>query len=133
MGQGIYTAVVFGSVEPPGIQVCDSAGYWDEAEWFQTLCSRLRHVDKNAVLTGYETDTKYAGVVVACSDECLCDNWHAVDFSRRVITDLNEWIAEKCGDKLASAKAAWDEIRATGRQHGADIPEGKILIVCDWD
>ena len=132
MGQGIYTAFVFGAIDPP-IETIDDAGYHETAEWFDRLASRLRHDEKNAVLTGYETDKKFAGVVIACSDPCLVDDWHCVEFSRRVIVNLDDWIAENCADKLVSARAAWEQIREAGRDNGVEIPEGGLLIVSDWD
>lgn len=134
MGQGIYTAIVYGVIDPP-TEETDEDGDTEAAGWYEDAerAAEGRHVVRFDV--AYEAKPFYRGVVVAVSDRHIAARMRVPLFARYTmrINGLLDWVTDNAGPTFDRAIAAWEDIREAGRQNGAEVPEGELLLVCDWD
>jgi hypothetical protein len=134
MGQGIYQMIVFGAIKPP-TYATDEQGYTDAAEWYQKAAFEAEKRRSVVLDSSYEAVPFYRGAVVAVSDKVLAKSWGVPCLARHVIPadDLLGWITNHALPQHDRAIAAWEDIRAAGREVGVEVPEGKLLLVSDWD
>jgi hypothetical protein len=134
MGQGIYQAIVFGAIGPP-TETTHENRYTEAADWYQAAENAAEERRNVHFDSSYEAEPFYRGVTIAVSDECLARWWKVPAFGRFVIPadDLLGWITDHALPQHDRAIAAWEDIRTAGREAGVEVPEGKLLLVSDWD
>lgn len=133
MGQGLYTAIVFGAIEPPCDEETD--GYWEPAAWYEAAVSEAEKRRSVRFDSSYEAEPIYKGVLLMVTDEWLAKRYGVPTFDRAVVPvdGILDWITSKANAIHDRAIAAWEDIRTAGRAAGVEVPEGRLLLVNDWD
>jgi hypothetical protein len=132
MGQGVYQAIMFGVLDPD-IYETDAHGYLERAAWIERA---IDGTDEARIRTAYECEPDYLGIVLAVSDGCLADMWHAAEISDRQAV-LLESVAESLGaglaERLEKARRIWAQLQETAKAAGKTLPDGQLLYVSDYD
>jgi hypothetical protein len=152
MGQGFYTMVSFGAVLDAGDRPYDPPEGWYEA--VQPVADDLGiQIDWS-----YEASPPCVGIRLAVADAFLAD-WWTIPLMTRIegavataavadqlepdeehywaaeVDDLPDALLDRAGrDRVAQAQADWARLRAEVRaRSGVEVPEGRFLVVDDWD
>lgn len=138
MGQGLYTALVYGTMEIPQPE---PDGWWEAIEM---VCPK-RSNRWPTIKASSEAKPRYIGFPLAVDDGCLQEWWevgnlpyeaiHGTVAPRRVIRvtvsmrllddDFLAWIDQ--------AKIDWNRVRKASKTAGYPLPPGQLLLVSDWD
>jgi hypothetical protein len=124
MGQGFYTAIIYGSV----LTEDQSESFWnlqEENEKFNKHCSKFK-----TVRTSYECEPPYIGVEIANTDEMLAQMRKTVALSG--VLDF-ENITDHIGAKrISSAIEVFTQFRIGCDKFGFELPSPKLWLVNDY-
>jgi hypothetical protein len=126
MGQGFYTALGFGCVDAPTMRE-------DQYEKLHGLVT----ANRQSVLGRccYEAEEQWWGFLIAengagISDDDNCDlmSYSCLDAQQLLHEVFTRWPArvEKC-------QAAWERFREAAAKVGVNFPEGRLILVNDYD
>jgi len=125
MGQGHYTMIGYGVIDPPfPIKGVDDE-YWDG--WPSLLgIGKLR--------SSYETEPDYLVIPLAVSCGVLARYWGTKLMCRHACLLHNLADSLKLGKDIQHAEKLWDKvIKKAKKEYGVDMPLGKLILVSDWD
>lgn len=118
MGQGNYTAIVFGQ------KISDD--FWEFCENFPQFD---KWVSQHNIRTAYETDM-YVGIWLAVNDNWLADMKKVFAFEG--VHTFNE-LEKLYSQRLDEVKTTWMEFQQQAKQVGLELGDGELLIVNDYD
>ena len=130
MGNGLFTAVVFGAI-----------GRLDDGEegelWYKLLAEAEKMHPGSCFKDMYEGQEEWSGFLVADFGYDI-GRWpdpQTADFNRRAfeLGSFPDAIARECPEQLARAQLAWESFRKLAADHGMDLPPGTLLLISDWD
>jgi hypothetical protein len=135
MGQGLYSAILFGVTDDAWVPVGDE--YGEPVMWYMELESRLEKEYGVRFDNAYESEDRFRGVIVAVSDPCVVWKHPIPELPDRFAVPLDGLAARLSGvlvpADIERAKVAWEMLRAGCRDHGVEVPEGGLIYVSDYD
>lgn len=134
MSEGAYSAIIYGAVEPPCI-VRDAEGFWEPAAWYEAAVDEAQRGWGVCFEANYEDHLRYAGVVVAVTSPGLAMQWRALDIGSLAVpvAALSEWCREHARSGMKRAVRAWEHVGVVGAANGVQMPDGRLLVVNNWD
>lgn len=156
MGQGFYTAIVFGAIGDDaekfiGPYADGSLGVddmWTSWGWGSGGGKVFRGRYRGQLKTSYESKAPWVGFVVADNDGNISTgfNGKAADAEGRFpclggifnyrscrLSDLESLLEEIAPGRIAECRAMWAELQSELRMLGVDMPDGELLFVNDYD
>jgi hypothetical protein len=133
MGQGYYTLVGFG--------VLDFGNGYDEND--KTEYKRYDSFKAELIETvkgfecAYECKQKYICIQVAVDDGFLQEWWDVPDIDFRKVLQMCNLLeacylpTDYCNPTPYIKK--WKEVQKIGEKYGFQVPDGKFMLIRDWD
>ena len=143
MGQGNYTAVLFGVLDfdMSTLQIPDDIIQKKQIDCIDVFYDQLESLEKAmspfVIRTSYECKHFYIGLAIAVDDEYLQQCWgiHDLDY-QKIYASCGQrdgmYFADDYDDKTKYS-SAFERIRALVRKFGVELPEGRFMLVRDWD
>lgn len=128
MGQGFYTVLAWGCIH----EFDDGAGGDKEYDWVQSA-AKNRHVQGRR---HYEAKQPWYGFFIAENGSGVSDDGDGCElFSYQVfdVATLEAEVKKRWPEQLKKCKAAFDDLRATARKNGIELPDGRLMLVNDYD
>jgi len=130
MGQGHYMGVVFGAIgdthwtESP----CEN-GTWDRAPWVESVVESAGGYHRLGY--SYESWTHWVGFRIADNANAYGPGLLTPDVTP--LSDFEAWLSSEFPGEIKAARDAWERLREAGKANGVDVPEGRLLVVFDYD
>jgi len=111
--------MLYGTQEIPELE---GDHYWTEI---------LEEPTGRRIRTDYESDP-YLGIFVAISDDDLADRWNVPFAPCRQVIPFDDLLAV-LAPHIEEAQRLWQLCQEEARKHGSSLPDGKLLMVWDYD
>lgn len=125
MGQGSYTALIWGVA---GDYPC----IYDEDGDPQKWADDVLYGEDRSIKQSYESRKPWIGAFVAVSDYCLSEYLGKIPILEYNAYSFEE-IQIEFKDQIEKAKEKWDRFQQIAKDNGVDMPDGKLLLVFDYD
>lgn len=128
MGQGFYTVLAFGCIS----EFDDEAESEKEYAWVAQVAANHRIQGRRR----YEARQHWLGFFIAENgsgvsrdgDGCQLFSYEVLDAAKLV-----EEVEKRWPKQLAKCKSAYEDLRKTAKKNGVDLPDGRLLLVNDYD
>jgi hypothetical protein len=148
MGQGYYNAVVYGITEKDldGLVIPEGMTH-DINGPVESIIDVLFTIEdvfdssKFHLRTQYEANPAYVGIEVANDDDCMIDRYQGAGIIKLPLRfvipfgDFYLYLLDLIGAaRLTEVQEQWVFIRkGVKAEWGIDLPEGKFMLIADWD
>ena len=131
MGMGLYTALVFGAIRPDGVLE------GNEGEDWYDLLNPDGDAEPIRARSRYEADVDWFGYIVADGGYLLDEDDETPPkgtFDRTVLgLDILAEVKRRWPERLAACQATYERLRQRALALGVDLPEGRVLLVSDFE
>lgn len=134
MGQGLYTAIVWGAI----------VAHPDEL--YYDIYEQLTLIGHKSIWCSYECRQAWVGVMLADSDGNINTYFDPLDpldpykqkglcFYKQAfkLSELREQIENANPNAITQAKKDWDKFSRAMKEAGVELPDPDFLLINDWD